>query len=303
MNRIHDWDLNPEPLLAFRSGIKTIEMRLFDEKRQALRLGDFIRFKSTVDPKDTLLVQVQGLKRFPSFKEIYEAYAPEEIGYRNGEHSDYHDMSRYYSEEQIKTYGAYAIQVIPVEAQAGSPILFTERLALRPYMMGDAKMMYANWCHHPNVSKWLSWNPHESPEVTVQFLAHEIRQYPSAHKWGITYQGELIGSIDEVRVQDGVPELGYVLSERFWGQGFMSEAFHAVLLYYFETLKVPAMSMSALSDNVRSRRVIEKQGFHFVKMNPHYPFPLKNEVHEVAEYRLSREEFLAFQISASIGNK
>jgi ribosomal-protein-alanine N-acetyltransferase len=102
---------------------------------------------------------------------------------------------------------------------------------------------------------------------------------------------------------DGKPEIGYCLSKRFWGRGFMSEAFHAVLLYFFKDLKVEGMVMSALSDNVRSRRVIEKQGFHFVKMNPHYEFPLKKEVHEVAEYALTRAEFLAIEKSASTANK
>jgi ribosomal-protein-alanine N-acetyltransferase len=303
MNQIHQWDLNPEPLQAFRLGIKTVEMRLYDEKRQKLRLGDFIRFKNTINPKDTLLVQVQGLQRFPNFKDLYAVYRPEEIGYRPDEHPDYHDMSRYYSEEQIKTYGAYAIKVAVVPEQSGSPILFTDRLVLRPYVMSDSLMMYRNWCHDPEVACWLSWPPHQSSEVTAQFIAHRILQYPLAHIWGITYEGELIGSIDEVRVVDGKPEIGYCLSKRFWGRGFMSEAFHAVLLYFFKDLKVEGMVMSALSDNVRSRRVIEKQGFHFVKMNPHYEFPLKKEVHEVAEYALTRAEFLAIEKSASTANK
>jgi ASC-1-like (ASCH) protein len=44
MNTIHDWDLNPSPLQAFRQSNKSVELRLFDEKRRQLKLGDLIRF-------------------------------------------------------------------------------------------------------------------------------------------------------------------------------------------------------------------------------------------------------------------
>ena len=91
MNTIHDWDLNPSPLQAFRQGYKSVELRLFDEKRRQLKLGDLIRFKSTENPNDALLVQVVGLTRFPSFKEVYAAYRPEEIGYPAGSQPSYHE--------------------------------------------------------------------------------------------------------------------------------------------------------------------------------------------------------------------
>ena len=294
MNTIHDWDLNPSPLQAFRQGNKSVELRLFDEKRRQLKLGDLIRFKSTENPNDTLLVQVVGLTRFPSFKEVYAAYRPEEIGYPAGSRPDYHDMEAYYSPERIAQYGAYAIAVRLVAEQTGSPLLFSDRLVLRPFQPDDAAAMFSRWCHNDNVSKWCTWNSHQAQQETESFLQFQISRYPAAHAWGITVDGRLIGSIDETKLYpDGGFELGYVLSEAYWGKGYMSEAFHQVLLYYFNTLKAPICHMSALVDNSRSRHVIENQGFLFAGFSS-LTLPKKgNQVVSLATYSLSRAQFFS----------
>ena len=40
---VHELKLTAEPFEAIAAGNKTIESRLFDEKRQAIQLGDIIR--------------------------------------------------------------------------------------------------------------------------------------------------------------------------------------------------------------------------------------------------------------------
>ena len=50
----HEMTLFPRPYASIASGQKTIELRLYDEKRQSIHIGDQIRFTNTEDTNDTL---------------------------------------------------------------------------------------------------------------------------------------------------------------------------------------------------------------------------------------------------------
>lgn len=54
-----------------RDGRKTIELRLYDEKRKLLSVGDTIKFINTEDSNDTLSATVTNLFVFASFGELY----------------------------------------------------------------------------------------------------------------------------------------------------------------------------------------------------------------------------------------
>jgi ASC-1-like (ASCH) protein len=152
MNHVYAYSLKPEPFRAFLDGYKRVEMRLFDEKRRLLKPGDFLRFENEDNPEEHFLFEVTALVRFPSFQELYAAYRPEEIGYHPETAPSYRDMERYYPEEKIRQYGALAIEGTMVEEEGGSPLLFTERLVLRPFQKGDAPAMYAGWCNDEEVA-------------------------------------------------------------------------------------------------------------------------------------------------------
>lgn len=55
-----------------KNGTKRIELRLFDEKRQKIRLGDIIEFTNPDGEK--LLVKVVGLLRYESFEELFRDF-------------------------------------------------------------------------------------------------------------------------------------------------------------------------------------------------------------------------------------
>lgn len=54
-----------------RDGRKTIELRLYDEKRKLISVGDTIKFINTEDSNDTLSATVTNLFVFASFGELY----------------------------------------------------------------------------------------------------------------------------------------------------------------------------------------------------------------------------------------
>lgn len=65
--------LNSLPFEMIESGIKTIELRLYDEKRRKISIGDMIRFILVDDESKELHVKVKELYIFPSFEELYPA--------------------------------------------------------------------------------------------------------------------------------------------------------------------------------------------------------------------------------------
>lgn len=63
----HHMKLNPSPYAAIKSGRKNIELRLNDEKRQKIQVGDEIIFTNTQISDLKLHTKVIALHKEPSF--------------------------------------------------------------------------------------------------------------------------------------------------------------------------------------------------------------------------------------------
>ncbi len=59
--------LKQEPFEKIRNGNKTIELRLYDEKRQQVQIGDFIEFSLMDNPNEKIQTRVTALHHFDSF--------------------------------------------------------------------------------------------------------------------------------------------------------------------------------------------------------------------------------------------
>ncbi len=64
--------LDKKPFEEIRNGSKRYELRLLDEKRKHIRVGDKITFISRIDPEETVTVEVTGLLNFKTFAEAYD---------------------------------------------------------------------------------------------------------------------------------------------------------------------------------------------------------------------------------------
>lgn len=112
MPNFHFYTLKPKPYNAMEEGYKAIEMRLNDEKRQLLSIGDFIIFTNTEDKNKSILTVIKDLKRYFSFKELYEDTPNKfDLGYLEDETPRYEDMYDYYSKEKIDQYHVLAIHL------------------------------------------------------------------------------------------------------------------------------------------------------------------------------------------------
>ena len=107
-------NLNPEPFEMINAGIKTIELRLNDEKRQKIRIGDEIEFTDVKDSNKKLIVSVVALHKFNSFTELYEKLPLLKCGYTEQDISTAkpEDMEFYYSKDTQEQYGGLGFEII-----------------------------------------------------------------------------------------------------------------------------------------------------------------------------------------------
>ncbi len=110
---LHRMHLDPEAFAAMEDERKTIELRLYDEKRRRIQAGDVIRFESTDDDTDVLFAQVTGLRFFASFDELYAALPLTACGYtpEAAKTASPRDMDRYYSPEAQRKWGVVGIEL------------------------------------------------------------------------------------------------------------------------------------------------------------------------------------------------
>lgn len=109
---VHGMNLNAAPFEKIKSGEKTIELRLWDEKRQKINPGDTIVFTNTATG-ETLTKTVVKLHRFDNFEELYRSLPLLQCGYTEEDVSKAKasDMEQYYSAEQQRAYGVVGIEL------------------------------------------------------------------------------------------------------------------------------------------------------------------------------------------------
>ena len=85
--------------------------------------------------------------------------------------------------------------------------------------------------------------------------------------------------------------LGYVLAEPYWGRGLMTEAVKGMIKYAFEELNIDLLSVYHYPHNERSKRVIEKCGFHYEGTLRRASTIYNGRVFDDVCYSLTKEEY------------
>ena len=103
--RLHD-----EPFKLIKAGTKTIELRLYDEKRQQIQVGDIIEFTSRATG-EIQLTKVIAMHIYSCFADLYRDYDKVSLGYSMAEEANPSDMEKYYSKEEQEKYGVVGIEI------------------------------------------------------------------------------------------------------------------------------------------------------------------------------------------------
>jgi [ribosomal protein S5]-alanine N-acetyltransferase len=148
------------------------------------------------------------------------------------------------------------------------PILETKRLKLRKITLDDVEDMYS-YCSNEEVPKYASWNAHNSLKETKETIELVINQWENKKlvHWGIEYKEnrKLIGTIEFVSLdtQHKVAEIGYAVSQEYWGKGIATEAANEVIKFGFNNINLVRIQARCYLENIGSARVMEKAKMSF----------------------------------------
>ena len=140
----------------------------------------------------------------------------------------------------------------------------TERLILKPFSEQDSDRLI-EILTAPEVTKTFMVPEMEPPhclEELVQKLISFSQLEDDKHlEYGIYLNGKIIGFINDCGVGDDEIEIGYVVHPRYQGQGYATEAVHAVITELHE-MGFRKIIAGYFSENTASLRVMEKCGMH-----------------------------------------
>lgn len=108
--------LDSEPFQRIADGDKILEIRLYDEKRRKIAIGDEIEFSKRPDFSETVKVEVIGLLLYKNFADLIDDLPASYLGYEESE-KDYLKESMYeiYSKEEEEECGVLGIRMRLIE--------------------------------------------------------------------------------------------------------------------------------------------------------------------------------------------
>jgi len=105
----HTLQLATEPYEAIIGGMKTIESRLYNEKRQLIKLDDKLVFTNREDTRQTVTVRVIGLLRYNTFHDLFSHNIPTKFGGQSVEWLE-NQINEFYSLENQQQDGVIGIE-------------------------------------------------------------------------------------------------------------------------------------------------------------------------------------------------
>ncbi len=152
--------------------------------------------------------------------------------------------------------------------------LTTPRLELRPIVESDAEAIWP-YVSDPEISRYMSWHPHDSLETTHAFIADVRRRMSegSTISWVLVERasGAVCGLVSLIAIMRGhralrydKAELAYWVGRPFQGKGYALEACRAALAYAFGEMALNKITVAHDLENAASRALIKRLGFREV---------------------------------------
>ena len=145
------------------------------------------------------------------------------------------------------------------------PVLDTPRLTLRSLSHRDTGDVL-DYCSREAVSRYVAWSPHRNRNDAKGFIDWALMNYKTglSISWGIELKasGKLIGtcSYGSIDPYFKVAELGYALSDLYWGFGYGCEAAMALVHFAFHHVGLQRLEARCMPENTASIHLLEKLG-------------------------------------------
>ena len=107
---MHTMNVKTKYYNLLKSGKKTIELRLFDEKRQKIQVGDEIVFSDSSNQDDNFKAIVLKLHRAESFDALCNIILPDKAGFSTKEEL-ISVLEEFYTPSAQKKFGVVGIEI------------------------------------------------------------------------------------------------------------------------------------------------------------------------------------------------
>jgi ASC-1-like (ASCH) protein len=109
---MHEMKLQPEYYNYILNGTKRIEIRLNDEKRSKIKIGDTIKFLKEPDLKESFKIKVVGLYRYNSFEDLFKDFDISILSDKSMSKEELIDvLEQFYTKEKQEQYGVLGIKI------------------------------------------------------------------------------------------------------------------------------------------------------------------------------------------------
>ncbi len=149
-------------------------------------------------------------------------------------------------------------------------IRYTERLTLLP-LGTEHFTQFHSYASDPDNTRLMLFMPMDDETETMAYLAERESQWRTnpqmIYEFAVLLDDVFIGSVSlDILPEEGCGELGWILDKRYWGHGYAAEAARAVTELAFGTLHLNRLIAHCDSENLPSRRVMEKLGMTLVSI-------------------------------------
>ena len=136
---VFEMNLAPAPFEKIRSGSKDVELRLYDEKRRRLNIGDEIIFTNLSDKDEQITVRINALYRYGSFRDLFEEIPPQRCGCDADISAEAAaaGMRKYYSEQLEYQYGVLGIRMELIDLDVAQLTKEQQETAMLEYLFPD----------------------------------------------------------------------------------------------------------------------------------------------------------------------
>lgn len=110
--RVHQLHLHPEPFAHIRSGQKTVESRLFDEKRRNYSVGDKLVFINRTNEREIIEAIITHLYNARSFRDLFLEVSTKENFSTDTLQELLDGIAQYYTKDDQEKYGVVGIGFI-----------------------------------------------------------------------------------------------------------------------------------------------------------------------------------------------
>jgi RimJ/RimL family protein N-acetyltransferase len=134
---------------------------------------------------------------------------------------------------------------------------------LRKPALDDSHSIFAGWTQDQEVTRYLTWRPHQHIEQTQEFIQSCLAAWDAETRFPYVVtrkeNSEIIGMIDP-RLEGPRLGIGYVAGRDHWGKGYIPEATRAIIEWAFQQPSIYRTYATTDVENIASQRVLEKVG-------------------------------------------